>query len=173
LYYEPRAVSAAELAIMQQIDELHLNYPFAGSRMLRDMLRAECFAIGWEKVAALMRRMGIKALYRRLNTSKTASGHQVSVSSPRPEGRPAEPGLGDRYYVHPYGPRLCLFGGCGRLVHPARAVLAFVDYDGVSVLSRCGGRGVGEIPKPDIFDSDQGSQFTSAAFTGCFWKTKC
>jgi len=77
LYYEPQPVPTAELATMRQIDELHLNYPFAGSRMLCDMLRAEGVAIGRERVATLMRRMGIEAIYRRSNTSKPAAGHKI------------------------------------------------------------------------------------------------
>jgi putative transposase len=77
LYYEPRRVPPALLAIMRRIDELHLNYPFAGSRMLRDMLRGEGVTIGREMVAGLMRRMGIEALYRRPNTSKPAAGHKI------------------------------------------------------------------------------------------------
>ena len=77
LYYALRPVSAADLAVMRRIDELHLNYPFAGSRMLRDFLRAEGVAIGREKVAAMMRRMGVEAVYRRPNTSKPAPGHKV------------------------------------------------------------------------------------------------
>jgi putative transposase len=59
------AVPPAELAIMRQIDELHLHYPFAGSRMLRDLLRADGVVIGREKVATLKRRMGIEAICRR------------------------------------------------------------------------------------------------------------
>ena len=77
LYYEPRPVPAAELAIMRRIDELHLDYPFAGSRMLRDLLRGEGIAIGRERVATMMRRMGLEALYRRPNTSKAADGHKI------------------------------------------------------------------------------------------------
>ena len=77
VYYEPRPVPAAELAIMRQIDELHLNYPFAGSRMLRDLLRADGVVIGRVLVTTLMRRMGIEAIYRRPNTSKPAAGHKV------------------------------------------------------------------------------------------------
>ena len=77
LYYAPRAVPAGELAVMRRIDELHLNYPFAGSRMLRDLLRAEDAVIGREKVATLMRRMGIEAVYRRPNTSKPAPGYKI------------------------------------------------------------------------------------------------
>ncbi len=77
LYYEPRPVPPAELAIMRRIDELHLDYPFAGSRMLRDLLRGEGVVIGRELVATLMRRMGIEAIYRKPNTSKAALGHKI------------------------------------------------------------------------------------------------
>ena len=77
LYYEPRPVPAAELAIMRRIDALHLDYPFAGSRMLRDLLRGEGMEIGRELVATLMRRMGIEAIYRKPNTSKAAAGHKI------------------------------------------------------------------------------------------------
>ena len=77
LYYEPRPVPAAELSIMHRIDALHLDYPFAGSRMLRDLLRGEAVVIGRELVATLMRRMGIEAIYRRPNTSKAAPGHKI------------------------------------------------------------------------------------------------
>ena len=78
LYYAPQPVPDAELAIMRRIDELHLDYPFAGSRMLRDLLRGEGIAIGRERVAAMMRRMGLEALYRRPNTSKPADGHNTN-----------------------------------------------------------------------------------------------
>ena len=70
-------MAAADLAVMRRIDVLHLDFPFAGSRMLRDLLRGEGVAIGRERVATLMRRMGIEALYRRPNTSKPAPGHKI------------------------------------------------------------------------------------------------
>ena len=77
LYYKNRPVTAAALAIMRRIDQLHLEYPFAGSRMLRDLLRGEGVEIGRERVARMMRRMGIVAIYRRPNTSKPAPGHKI------------------------------------------------------------------------------------------------
>jgi putative transposase len=77
LYYHPRVVPTGDLAIMRRIDELHLDYPFTGSRMLRDLLRGEGAAIGRERVASMMRRMGIEALYRRPHTSKPADGHKI------------------------------------------------------------------------------------------------
>jgi putative transposase len=77
LYYEPQPIPEAELAIMRRIDALHLDYPFAGSRMLRDLLRGEGVVIGRERVRTLMRRMCIEALYRRPNTSKPCPGHII------------------------------------------------------------------------------------------------
>ena len=62
---------------MRRIDELHLEYPFAGSRMLRSMLMNEGIGIGRTHVRTLMRRMGIEALYRRPRTSKPAAGHKI------------------------------------------------------------------------------------------------
>ena len=77
LYYRARPVAPADLAGMRRIDELHLDYPFAGSRMLRDLLRGEGVEIGRQRVARMMKRMGIEALYRRPNTSKPAPGHKI------------------------------------------------------------------------------------------------
>ena len=77
VYYLPRPVSTADLAIMRRLDELHLDYPFAGSRMLRDLLAAEGLRSGRLHVATLMKRMGIEALYRKPNTSKPAPGHKI------------------------------------------------------------------------------------------------
>ena len=77
VYYLPKPVSAADLAIMRRIDELHLEFPFAGSRMLRDLLRQEGTRIGRQHVATLMKKMAIEAIYRRPNTSKPAPGHKI------------------------------------------------------------------------------------------------
>lgn len=77
VYYLPRPVSEADLKIMRRIDELHLELPFAGSRMLRDLLGQEGIEIGRQHVAALMKKMAITAIYRRPNTSKPAPGHKI------------------------------------------------------------------------------------------------
>ena len=65
VYYLPKPVSAADLALMRRIDELHREFPFAGSRMLRDLLRQEGIEIGRQHVATLMKKMAIEAIYRR------------------------------------------------------------------------------------------------------------
>ena len=77
VYYLPRPVSATDLAVMHRMDELHLDFPFAGSRMLRDLLNADGVEIGRLHVATLMKRMGIEAIYRKPNTSKPAPGHKI------------------------------------------------------------------------------------------------
>jgi putative transposase len=167
LYYEPRPVPAAELAIMRRIDELHLDYPFAGSRMLRDLLRGEGIAIGRERVATMMRRMGLEALYCRPNTSKAADGHKIYPYLLRglPVERPNQVWAMDITYI----PMARGFVYLAAVVDWfSRRVLAWrlsitmeVEFclDAVEdALARYG--------RPEIFNTDQGSQFTSAAFTG-------
>jgi putative transposase len=77
VYYQPRPTSDADLKLMRRIDELHMELPFAGSRMLQGLLVQEGFRVGRLHVATLMKRMGITALYRKPNTSKPAPGHKI------------------------------------------------------------------------------------------------
>ena len=77
VYYLPRPVPEADRRLMRRIDELHLEHPFAGARMLRDLLNREGFKVGRKHVATLMARMGIEALYRKPNTSKKHPAHKV------------------------------------------------------------------------------------------------
>ena len=77
VYYRPRPVSEADFALMRRIDALHLEHPFAGSRMLRDMLWQDGVLSGRRHVATLMRRIGIEALYRRPSTSRRHPHHPV------------------------------------------------------------------------------------------------
>jgi len=78
VYYLPTPISAADLALMRRIDELHLEYPFAGARMLRDLLNQEPDThVGRKRIATLMRRMGIEALYRKPNLSRRNPKHKI------------------------------------------------------------------------------------------------
>ena len=77
LYYQPRAVSDTDLALMRRIDELHLDYPFAGARMLQGLLLGEGYEVGRLHISTLMKAMGIEAIYRRPNTSRPAPGHKI------------------------------------------------------------------------------------------------
>ena len=167
LYYQARPVPAVDLAIMRRIDELHLDYPFAGSRMLRDLLRGEGFTIGREHVATMMKRMGIEAIYRRPNTSKPAPGHKIypyllrSVAVERPNQAWAM----DITYIP--------------MARGFVYLTAVVDWFSRRVLSwrvsitmevafclEAVEEALSRYARPEIFNTDQGSQFTSAVFTG-------
>jgi putative transposase len=167
LYYRPHPVSAADLAIMRRMDELHLDYPFAGSRMLRDLLRGEGVEIGRQHVTTLMRRMGMEAIYRRPNTSKSAPGHRIYPYLLRglPVDRPDQVWAMDITYI----PMKRGFVYLAAVVDwHTRRVLSWrvsitmeVDFCIEAVEEAMARHG-----KPEIFNTDQGSQFTSAAFTG-------
>jgi putative transposase len=76
-YYLPRAFSDADLAIMRRIDELHMEHPLAGARMLVRMLRREGFVAGRKHVSTSMKRMGVEAPYRKPNTSRKHAAHKI------------------------------------------------------------------------------------------------
>jgi putative transposase len=76
-YYRPQPVSEADQKLMRRIDELHMEFPFAGARMLARLLRREGHAVGRRRVRTLMKRMGVEALYCRPNTSRRNTQHKV------------------------------------------------------------------------------------------------
>ena len=167
LYYRPRPVSAEDLAIMRRIDELHLEHPFAGSRMLRDLLRGEGVQIGRARVTGMMRRMGIKAIYRRPNTSRPEPGHRIYPYLLRglPVERPNQVWATDITYI----PMARGFVYLAAVIDwHTRRVLSWrlsitmeTDFCIEAVEEALAKHG-----KPEIFNTDQGSQFTSDAFTG-------
>ena len=73
----PKHYMPSDLALMRRLDELHLEYPFMGSRMLRDQLNREGIVVGRKHVSTLMKHMGIEALYRKPRTSKKHPGHTI------------------------------------------------------------------------------------------------
>jgi len=167
VYYMPRPVSAGDLAIMRRIDELHLEYPFMGSRMLRDMLRREGIAVGRRHVATLMKRMGLEAIYRRPNTSKPAPGHKIYPYLLRNLAvtRPNQVWAMDITYV----PMARGFVYLAAVVDWfSRRVLAWrlsITMEAAFCIDAVE-EALAKYGRPDIFNTDQGSQFTSAAFTG-------
>jgi putative transposase len=76
-YYQSRGVSEADLKLMRRIDELHLEHPFAGARMLARLLHREAIKVGRRHVSTLMKRMGVEALYRKPNTSRKHAAHRI------------------------------------------------------------------------------------------------
>ena len=167
IYYRPRPVGEAGLGLMRRIDELHLEYPFAGSRMMRGLLRQEGLSSGRRHIATLMRRMGIEALYRKPNTSRRRPGHTVYPYLLRglEVSRPNQVWAMDITYI-PMAREFVYLAAV--MDWHSRKVLAWrvsvtIDTDFcVEALEES----LGRHGAPEIFNTDQGSQFTSDAFTG-------
>ena len=172
-YYKPRPVSPEDLAIMRRIDELHLERPFAGARMLRDFLNREGVAIGRRHVATLMKRMGIEAIYRRPNTSKPAPGHKIHPYLLRgvKVERPNQVWATDITYIPMARGFVYLVAVVDwfsrRVLSHRLSITMDVDFC-VEALQEA----IGKYGKPSIFNTDQGSQFTSEAFTGVLLKNE-
>ena len=167
VYYEPVPISAADLALMRRIDELHLEFPFAGSRMLRGLLAADGSKIGRRHVTTLIRRMGIEAIYRRRNTSKPAPGHRIYPYLLRGLmiDRPNHVWAIDITYI----PMARGFVYLAAVMDWfARRILAW-RLSNTMEASFCIDAIEEALAKygcPQIFNTDRGSQFTSAEFTG-------
>jgi len=167
VYYEPRPISEADLWLMRRLDELHLNYPFAGSRMLRGLLWQQGLEVGRRHIKTLMRRMGIEAIYRKPNTSKPAPGHRIYPYLLRGLSitRPNQVWAMDITYI----PMARGFIYLAAVVDWfSRRVLAWklsITMD-VSFCIEALDEALSGNEKPEIFNTDQGSQFTSEAFTG-------
>ena len=167
VYSPPRPVPAADLAIMRRIDELHLNYPFAGSRMLRDLLALKGVKTGRLHVATLMKRMAIKAIYRKPNTSKPAPGHKIYPYLLRdlPVAKPDQVWATDISYIpmaHGFVYLVAVVDWFSRRVLAWRVSISMEADFCVEALQEA----LAKHGKPEIFNTDQGSQFTSAEFTG-------
>jgi putative transposase len=167
VYYLPRPVPASDLEIMRRLDRLHLEFPFAGSRMLRGLLAAEGCKTGRRHVKTLMERMGIEALYRRPRTTKPEPGHKIHPYLLRGLEivRPNQVWAMDITYIamaRGFVYLAVVLDWFSRRVLSWRVSITMEAAFCVETLEdalACHG-------KPDIFNTDQGSQFTGAAFTG-------
>ena len=173
VYYLPRPVSADDLALMRRIDELHLDYPFAGQPDASDFSGPRgirCRAPPHRQADEADGGRGDLSPAQHVQTC--AGAHDLPVSPAQAAGDAAQSGLGDGYHVYPNGAGLRLSCGRRRPVQPEGSGMEVIDYAGNGVLSR-GGRGaLARYGKPEIFNTDQGSQFTSIAFTGLLLKNE-
>ena len=166
VYYQPRPVSEANLALMRLIDKLHLDYPFAGSRMLRDLLNLRGIRVGRRRVGRLMRLMGIEALYRKPNTSRKHPEHKIYPYLLRhlTIERPNQVWAMDITYI----PMARGFVYLAAVIDwYSRKVLSWrvsITMDVQFCLDTVQ-EAIDHHGTPDIFNTDQGSQFTSLAFT--------
>jgi putative transposase len=166
VYYLPRPMPAADLMLMRRIDELHLNFPFAGARMLRDMLKLEGFEVGRKHVHTLMAKMGIVALYRKRNTSAPNLAHRIYpyLLKNLLVERPNQVWATDITYIpmkRGFVFLVAILDWATRRVLAHRVSTSMSTEFCVDALEEA----LTNYGRPEIFNTDQGSQFTSEGFT--------
>ena len=174
VYYLPRPISQGELALMRRIDELHLDYPFMGARQLCRQLARERVHVGRRHIGTLMRRMGIEALAPQPGTSQRAPGHKIYPYLLRALviERANQVWALDTTYI----PMARGFVYLTAVVDVAsRRVLA---HKVATTLEACHAREVikqalARWGKPEIVNTDQGSQFTATTFTEAVLSQGC
>jgi len=165
LYYQPRPVSAVDLELMRRMDELHLEHPFMGARMLRDQLVRSGFTIGRGHVGALMKRMGIEALYRKPGTSKKHPGHTIYPYLLRGMtiNRANQVWALDTTYIRMakgFVYLTAVVDWASRKVLTAKIAITLEACHAIDVLNEA----FSLHGTPEIINTDQGSQFTAEAF---------
>jgi putative transposase len=166
VYYRPQGPSEADLSIMARLDRLHLEYPFAGARMLRDLLRQEGLSgVGRRRIRRLMRQMGIEPIYRRENTSRPHPAHavypyllrQLTIDRPNQVWTmditylPMRKGFLYLVAVMDWYSRKILAWKLSNTMHAEFCVAALQEA-------------IAKYGVPEIMNTDQGSQFTSLDF---------
>ena len=167
VYYQPQPVSERDQKLMNRIDRLHLECPFAGARMLRDLLNAEGFKVGRKHVASLMRKMGIEALYRKPKTTQRHPEHRVYPYRLRglTIERPNQVWAMDITYIpmaRGFVYLTVVLDWYSRCVLAHRVSISMDTSFCLDALEEA----IDKYGSPEIVNTDQGSQFTSQAFTG-------
>jgi putative transposase len=166
VYYLPQPVSAADLALMRRIDELHLEHPFMGARMLRDQLNRQDIVVGRRHVRTLMLRMGIEALAPQPGTSQAAPGHKVYPYLLRKLAitRSNQVWALDTTYVpmaRGFVYLTAVVDVASRKVLAHKVAITLEALHAVQVIEQAFAR----YGAPEIVNTDQGSQFTAEEFT--------
>ena len=166
IYYLPRPVSDYDQELMKRIDHLHLDYPFAGSRMLRDLLKQEGHRVGRKHVATLMKRMGIEALYRKPRTTKPEAGHKIYPYLLRnmAVSRPNQVWAMDLTYIPMARGFVYLVAVVDWFTRRVLSWKVSITMD-VHFCLEAVKDAMARYGTPEIMNTDQGSQFTSQAFT--------
>jgi putative transposase len=166
VYYEPRQVSEADLKLMRRIDELHLEFPFAGARMLARLLRREGIKVGRRHVGTLMKCMGVEALYCKPNTSRRDRQHKIWPYLLRGMTikRANQVWALDTSYIQMargFVYLTAVVDWTSRKVLAHRVAITLEAIHAVEALEEA----FAKYGEPEIVNTDQGSQFTATAFT--------
>lgn len=166
LYYRPKAPDASTLDLMRRIDEQYLKTPFYGSRKMTAWLRDQGYAVGRDRVRRLMRLLGLEAVYQKPRTSKPAAGHKVYPYLLRDlvVDRPNQVWCSDVTYIpmaRGFLYLVAVMDWFSRYVLSWRLSTSLHADFCVDALEEA----LDSYGKPEIFNTDQGAQFTSEAFT--------
>ena len=166
-YYRPEPLCEEDLALMRLIDEIHLQYPFYGSRRVRDELEDRGHNVNRKRLQRLMRQMGLQALYPRRRTSQPGTGHKIYPYRLR--------GLAIERANQVWAADICYIPMAKGFMY----LVAVMDWHSRRVLSwrlsntletdfclEALQEALRHFGAPQIFNTDQGAQFTSEAFTG-------
>ncbi|MCA8228143.1 IS3 family transposase [Burkholderia vietnamiensis] len=165
-YYQSRGVNEADLKLMRRIDELHLEHPFAGARMLVRLLRREGIKVGRRHVSTLMKRMGVEALYRKPNTSRKHAAHRIwpYLLRNRKIDRANQVWALDTSYIpmaRGFVYLTAVVDWASRRVLAHRVAITLESCHAVEALEEA----FAKYGLPEIVNTDQGSQFTATEFT--------
>ena len=174
VYYLPRPVSQADLALMRRIDELHLEHPFMGARMLRDQLHRHGVKAGRRHIGTLMQRMGIQALAPQPGTSKRAPGHKIYpyLLRQHPITRPNQVWALDTTYIpmaRGFVYLTAVVDVASRRVLAHRVAITLEAIHAKEVIEQA----LARWGTPEIVNTDQGSQFTAEEFTAVVLAAGC
>lgn len=167
VYYQPQPTPESDLQLMRRLDELHLEHPFAGACMLRDMLKLEGVGIGRKHVGTLMRKMDIEALYRKANTSRRNQAHRIYPYLLRGLriDRPNQVWAMDTTYIpmqRGFVYLSAVLDWATRRVLAWRLSNTLTAAPCVEALEEA----ILKYGPPEIMNTDQGSQLTSSTFIG-------
>jgi putative transposase len=165
-YYQPHPVSEADQKLMRRLDELHLEFPFAGTRMLVRLLKREAIRVGRKHVGTLMKRMGIEALYCKPNTSRRHAKHKIWPYLLRGMtiNRANQVWALDTSYIpmaRGFVYLTAVVDWVSRKVLAHRVAITMEAMHAVEALEEA----FAKYGQPEIVNTDQGSQFTATAFT--------
>ena len=174
LYYLPRPTSEADLALMRRIDELHLDYPFMGARMLRRQLQRQGILVGRRHLGTLMRRMGLQALCPQPGTSKRHPQHKVYPYLLRKVSirRANHVWALDTTYIpmaRGFVYLTAVVDVASRQVLAHKVAVTLEAVHAVDVIEQA----FAKYGRPEIVNTDQGSQFTAEEFTHAVLSRGC
>lgn len=174
VYYKPKPVNEKDLVLMRKIDELHLEHPFMGARMLRDQLNRDGVSVGRKHLGTLMKRMGVEALYRKPGTSKKHPGHKIYPYLLRGKliDKANQVWALDTTYIpmaKGFVYLTAVVDWASRKVLAAKLAITLEACHAVDVLKEA----FTHHGTPEIVNTDQGSQFTSEEFVQAVQERGC